>query len=54
MAYHYGGKPYRAVVSAHDASRITGTAPLSWAKIIGLIVAIAAVIAIIVAIVTAS
>jgi hypothetical protein len=54
MAYHYGGKPYRAVVSAHDATRITGTAPLSWLKIIGLILGIAAIIAIIVAIVTAS
>lgn len=54
MAYHYGGKLYRAVVSGQDASRITGSAPLSWLKIIGVIAAVVAVIAIIVAIASAS
>ena len=54
MAYHYGGRPYRAVVSGHDATRITGTAPLSWLKIIGLILAVLALIAVIAAVATAS
>jgi len=53
MAYHYGGRPYRAVVSGHDATRITGTAPLSWLKIIGLILAGALLIGLIVAVATA-
>ncbi len=54
MAYHYKSKPYRAVISGHEVSRITGTAPLSWAKIFGVVIAVIAVIAAIVAIVTAS
>lgn len=54
MAYHYGGKPYRAVISGHDGTRITGTAPLSWLKIIGLTLLVIAIIAIIAAMVTSS
>ncbi len=48
MAYRYGGEAYRAVVSGQDASYVTGTAPLSWPKILAVVAAGVAIIAAIV------
>lgn len=38
LAYRYRGELYRAVVSGQDASRITGTAPWSLARILAVVV----------------
>ena len=43
-AYRYGGRTYRFMING-ETGKVVGEAPLSWAKIVALLVAIAAVIA---------
>ena len=50
IAYRYGGKTWRIVING-QTGKVDGEAPLSWAKIIGLIFCIVAVIATIIGIV---
>lgn len=52
LAYRYEGKLYRAVVHGQDASCVLAEAPLSWAKIAGVVGAVLAVVAIVVALVS--
>lgn len=42
LAYRYDGKLYRAVVNGQDAGHVTGTAPWSVARILGVVLAVAA------------
>ena len=37
LAYRYRGRLYRVVISGQDAGRLKGTAPISFAKIFGLV-----------------
>jgi hypothetical protein len=37
LAYRYRGRLYRVVISGQDAARLLGSAPVSVAKILGLI-----------------
>jgi hypothetical protein len=45
LAYRYGGELYRAVVHGQDAACVTGNAPVSWTKILLVVLVVAAVIA---------
>ncbi|MFT3692894.1 MAG: hypothetical protein QM831_07120 [Kofleriaceae bacterium] len=45
LAYRYRGSPYRAIINGQRADQVFGNAPKDWTKIIGLILAGAAVIA---------
>lgn len=47
MAYRFKGKVYRAVVHGQDAEVVTGTSPISWAKVFLVAVAALAAIALI-------
>lgn len=53
LAYQYRGKVYRAIVHGTDARLAFGDAPLSWRKIIGIVLVVVLVIAIVVMIVNA-
>ena len=37
LAYQYEGKLYRAVVHGQDARRVHGSAPLSWARVMAVV-----------------
>jgi hypothetical protein len=54
LAYRYKGKPYRAIVHGMNAQCTFGDAPISWRKVIGVVLAVLLVIAAIVAIVAAA
>ena len=54
LAYRYRGGVYRAVICGQDASRIVGTAPVSWWRIAGAIAAGVAALAAIVALIVAA
>jgi len=54
LAYRYRNKVYRAVINGQDASCVTGQAPYSVWKILGLCVLAGAVIAVVVALISAS
>jgi hypothetical protein len=48
LAYRYGGDLYRAVVHGQDPQVVTGSAPVSWMKILLVVGIVAAVIALLV------
>lgn len=54
MAYRYESKLYRVVISGHQASVLTGEAPLHWLRVLGAIVALILVLALIAAAVAAA
>ena len=45
MAYHYKGQLYRLVISGQDKTLMSGNAPYSQVKIIGVVGAVVAVLA---------
>jgi len=50
LAYRYDGKVYRAIVHGQTPQLTFGDAPLSWRKIIGIVLGVLALVAVIVAI----
>ncbi|MBW2465201.1 MAG: hypothetical protein JRH11_26365 [Deltaproteobacteria bacterium] len=47
MAYRYRGQAYRVVLSGQDPTHLIGSAPYSWFKILGVILAGLALVALI-------
>jgi hypothetical protein len=45
LAYQYGGKVYRVVVHGQDAGVVLGETPLSWAKVVLVVVGVLLVVA---------
>ena len=54
LAYRYKNKLYRVVICGQDASRVTGSAPLSFMKILAVIAMVAVFIAIIAGVLVAA
>jgi hypothetical protein len=52
LAYRYKGRLYRALVHGQDARAVFGTAPLSWAKVLGVAAAVLAAVAIVLVLLT--
>jgi len=54
LAYRYKGRLYRAVVSGQDAGCVRGSAPVSWAKVVLVALAVVGLVAIALGIAAAS
>lgn len=54
LAYRYKGKPYRAIVHGMDAHCTFGAAPVSWRKIVGVVLAVLLAVALVVVVVSAA
>ncbi len=49
LVYRYDGRPYRCIVHGRDAGIVTGTAPLSWTKILLVVILALLVVAVAIA-----